>query len=195
MKSKLLLITLIGIFTLTGCTISFGQPPSQSNTQNAANNQNAPADNNQNAQNAANNQNPQNNQNTANQSQGQSDIGQTKTVGDLTITVNSVRESLGNDTSQPKNGKFIIIDATVTNNGDETQAIYSDDATLTDSNGLKAEAQYSPYGVTEVNYTTTTIPARTKVTRGVLVFDTSESAPYTLTIEQKGSFATWKIQP
>ncbi|SEN70108.1 DUF4352 domain-containing protein [Lihuaxuella thermophila] len=192
MKSKLLLVTLISIFTLTGCTISIGQPAPASNdanTQNAANNQNTSAANNQNAQNAA------NNQNATNQSQGSSDVGQTKTVGDLTVTVNAVREVSGNDTSQPKNGKYIVIDASITNNGDQTRAVYADDATLTDANGLKAEAQYSPYGITELNYVTTTLPGHSKVPRGVLVFDTSGSGPYTLTITQNGSSATWKIQP
>jgi hypothetical protein len=194
MKSKLLLIALIGIFTLTGCTISIGQPApasSQSNTQNAANNQNVSTANNQNAP-ANNNQNATNNSSQSNQ--GSSDIGQTKTVGNFTIELRGVREMDGNDTSPSRNGKFIIVDAAVTNNGDETTTFYSDDVTLTDANGRQFKAQYSPYGLSDLNYVVDQIPGQSKVPRGVFVFDASTAGPYTLTINQTGSTpATWKI--
>ncbi|RAL23323.1 DUF4352 domain-containing protein [Thermoflavimicrobium daqui] len=194
---KKLHISLVSIFTasvvvLTGC--SFGLKGEQPASQNTSYNQNQ---NNQNQNNQ--NQNTQNtNQNNQNQNASQNtqgDVGQTKTVGDLTIQVNGVRVQSGNKTSQPKNGKYIVVDASVTNNSIDKPLSLNGYATLKNANGQTANAQYSPYGLTEINYVTTLVSPQSKVTRGVLVFDISESAPYTLEIKQGDNTTTWTINP
>ncbi len=189
MKRKWLLATFITVFTLTGCSISIGEQASSTNSS-----QNVPSNSQDATQNSGEDRQQAPNAIDSTQS-GSDEVGQTKTVGDLTITINSVRESTGNDTSQTKNEKYVILDATVTNNGDNPIGLYGDNVVLEDQNGRRVEAQYSPYGVTEVNYVTTTIPARTKITRGVFVFDTFASSTYILTIRQGDSSATWNIQP
>jgi len=69
------------------------------------------------------------------------DIGKPIKLGKYQFTVNGVRESAGDEISKPKQGqKFLMIDATVENQGEKREAISSITLfTLSDSNNKKYE--------------------------------------------------------
>jgi hypothetical protein len=176
MKKALATISTLSVAGLlaTGCTINVGQPDQQQPQQ-----QNQQQNNDQ-AQNQDNNQNQQ-------QQNGADEMGVKKSVGAFDITPNGIQVINSNGE------QYVVVDARVENIRGEHSESLTDSAFLTNNSGQKATCQYSPLGVTDVNYAATPVQPQSYYTHGVLVFKLTEGGPYTLTIENGGQTVTWTL--
>ena len=184
---RMRIATVVTVFALTmsGCSINFESPKEQ--TREPAQQQQQQAQN--------------QDQNTQNQNQQQppankNEVGIEKTVGNFKVKVNSVQVHKNDPISKTTNGQWIILNLRVTNTSDQPESLQGK-VFLKNANGQEAYPGSTPTEVIKdknINYNEWKIDRNSYYDDGVLAFDISDGAPYTLTIEDNGQTQTWTIK-
>lgn len=120
----------------------------------------------------------------------------TRTLGNVTITLEAIRDEPGNEISPPQNGTFLLIKATVTNNEEYPIGIGETSVKLTDENGLTVDGTHNPITVKDTSFFAETIPSKGTLT-AVMIFDTSKSSFYDLNYTLSEIYhqsTTWRIK-
>lgn len=198
-KIYILPIMLVCATLMSGCTITIGDT-SGTDSQQPTNQQVTSQQQTNSPQSSTDQQSPKNNTSTSqNIPSGYHQIGETVKIGNETVTIHSIEDYPGSSVIQPKNGNFLFVKASVTNNNTFPIGIGSETTSLVDANGIFTEkAHFNPNsesGRETHNSIGYLDPGKTQT--AYFVFDTTKSSYYDLTytyslLDEKAT-ATWRI--